>query len=274
MKQKKILLSERLISEGWFNSNDEAKTWIMLRRVLVDNLPAVSLTQKVLPFSEIRVKEYYKKRYVNKGGLKLEGALCYFGVDASGKTALDCGASAGGFTDCLLQHGAYCVYAVDAGHGQLAGKLTLDARVVNMEKTNISDSVLLTLNPMPGLITLDLSYLSLRVAVPVCRDILHGQGTIVCLVKPVFEVEDSEARREGNITDRETLCGILTSLAAFFTAQGFVVTGVTNSPVTGNGGALEYFACLALGEGHTAANLPFEIEQAVDRSFALEKFKK
>jgi 23S rRNA (cytidine1920-2'-O)/16S rRNA (cytidine1409-2'-O)-methyltransferase len=274
MKQKKILLSERLLNDGWFNSEDEAKTWIMLRRVLVDNLPAVSLTQKVLPFSEIRVKEYYKKRYVNKGGLKLEGALCDFVVDASGKTALDCGASAGGFTDCLLQHGASRVYSVDAGHGQLAGKLAGDARVVNMEKTNISDSVLLTLDPVPELITLDLSYLSLRVAVPVCRDILHGRGTIVCLIKPVFEIEDSEARREGNITDRDTLCGILTSLAVFFNAESFAVTGVTHSPVTGNGGALEYFACLELGEGHTAADLPAQIEQAVARSFALDKFKK
>lgn len=274
MKQKKVMLSERLLSDGWFESEDEAKIWIMLRNVLVDNMPAVSLSQKILPDAEIRVKEYYKKRYVNKGGLKLEGALTDLGEDPAGKTALDCGASAGGFTDCLLQHGASLVYAVDAGYGQLAGKLLADTRVINMEKTNISDEILLKLNPAPDLITLDLSYLSLRTAVPVCRDILHGRGTIICLIKPVFEAGGSEARRSGNITEYNVLCGIFTSLAAFFISEGFAVTGVTHSPVTGNGGALEYFARLTLGEGHNAPNLNELIAAAVDRSFTLNKFKK
>lgn len=268
------MLSERLLSDGWFESEDEAKTWIMLRNVLVDNLPAVSLSQKILPNAEIRVKEYYKKRYVNKGGLKLEGALSDLGEDPAGKTALDCGASTGGFTDCLLQHGASLVYAVDAGYGQLAGRLLSDTRVINMEKTNISDKILLNLDPAPDLITLDLSYLSLRTAVPVCRDILRGRGTIICLIKPVFEAEGPDARRSGNITEYSVLFGILSSLAANFIAEGFAVTGVTHSPVTGNGGALEYFARLRLGDGHNTPNLNELIAAAVDKSFTLDKFKK
>ncbi len=273
MKQKKITLGRRLLADGWFDSEKEAQAWIMLRHVLVDNIPAVSLTQKITSCSEIRVREYYKKHYVNKGGLKLEGALRRFGTAVDGKTALDCGASAGGFTDCLLQHGARLVYAVDAGFGQLAGKLLVDSRVVNMEKTNISDPRLMSLDPAPELITLDLSYLSLRIAVPVCRSILRGGGTIICLIKPVFEVGNNEARRRGNITDRETLCDILVSLTSFFAAEGFAVAGVTHSPVTGNGGALEYFACLR-SDGCTAADLTEQIEKAVSDSLSLVKFKK
>lgn len=274
MKPKKIPLSEKLLSEGWFDSEDEAKTWIILRNILVGDQPALSLSQKIPPDAEIRVREYYKKRYVGKGGLKLEHALHVLGEDPSGKTALDCGASAGGFTDCLLQHGASLVYAADAGYGQLAGKLLSDKRVVNMERTNISDDVLTALCPAPELITLDLSYLSLRTAVPVCRKILHGQGTIICLIKPVFEAEESAARRSGNITDYDSLYGILSSLTAFFIAEGFAVTGITHSPVTGNGGALEYFARLAAGEGITDQDLSGSIESAVKKSFMLEKFKK
>jgi 23S rRNA (cytidine1920-2'-O)/16S rRNA (cytidine1409-2'-O)-methyltransferase len=143
-----------------------------------------------------------------------------------------------------------------------------------MEKTNISDEILLRLNPVPDLITLDLSYLSLRTAVPVCRDILRGRGTIICLIKPVFEADDPEARRSGNITEYSMLYGILTSLTAFFTAEGFAVTGLTHSPVTGNGGALEYFARLTLSEGHNAPDLNEMIAAAVERSFTLNKFKK
>ncbi len=274
MKQKKITLSEKLLSDGWFDSEDEAKTWIILRNILVNDQPALNLSQKIPPDAEIRVREYYKKRYVSKGGLKLEHALQVLGEDPSGKTALDCGASAGGFTDCLLQHGASLVYAADAGYGQLAGKLLSDKRVVNMERTNISDNILTVLCPAPELITLDLSYLSLRTAVPVCRNILHGRGTIVCLIKPVFETGESAARRSGNITDYDSLYGILTSLTAFFTAEGFAVTGITHSPVTGNGGALEYFTRLTADEGKTDPDLIESIDSAIKNSLLLDKFKK
>lgn len=271
MKQNKSTLSERLLSEGWFDTENEAKTWIMLRNVLIDEKPAFSLSQKISPHAVIRVKEYYKKRYVNKGGLKLEGALKDLGEDPSGKITLDCGASTGGFTDCLLQHGASLVYAVDCGHGQLAGKLVSDSRVRNMEKTNIGDDILLRLDPVPELITLDLSYLSLRTAVPLCRSILRGKGTVVCLIKPIFESEGS--RRNGNITDPDSLRGLLASLSSFFIEEGFAVTGITLSPVTGNGGALEFFARLALGEGQIES-LDECIKTAVEKSLLLEKFKK
>ena len=138
MANNKVLLIDKLISEGWFSDEKEATAWIMDRKVLVDEQPVFSAKQKVRTESIIRIKEYYKTKYVNKGGYKLEGALKQLGIDVNGKIALDCGASTGGFTDCLLQHGAGMVYAVDVGYGQIAGKLAVDPRVVNLEKTNIN----------------------------------------------------------------------------------------------------------------------------------------
>lgn len=277
-KPKKVVLLDRLVSESWFASEREALPWIMARKVLVSDKPATSLKEKVAPDSVIRVREYYKKRYVNKGGLKLEGALKDFGVDVNGKVALDCGASTGGFTDCLITHGAKKVYAVDAGNGQLAGKLATNAAVVNMERTNLGDPVLLTLDPVPEVISLDLSYLSLVKALPLCRDIFQGgAGTAICLVKPIYEVESAEIRRTGKINDLSTLRDVLSGLCAQFTQAGFAVCGITFSPVTGNNGTLEYFILVRMGGGEVSlapAQMSEQIELAIERSFTIDKFEK
>ena len=129
MAKTKYLI-DRLTGEGWFENADEALPFIMAGKVLVDSRQILSGKAKVPADGVIRVKEYYKRKYVNKGGLKLQWALSQFAIDVSGKTALDCGASIGGFTDCLLQHGANLVYAVDAGHGELAGKLLINEKAV------------------------------------------------------------------------------------------------------------------------------------------------
>lgn len=126
-------------------------------------------------------------RYVGKGGYKLEGAIRDFGIAVEGRVCIDAGACTGGFTDCLVKHGAALVYAVEAGFGQLAGSLSQDARVVNLERTNLGDEKLLSLNPVPTLGSVDLSYLSLVKAVPQFRAVMHDQGELMCLVKPLFE---------------------------------------------------------------------------------------
>ena len=274
MKTAKCCALDRLLEEGWFDSEKEAQAWVMTRRVLVDNVPLSSVKERIRQDGVIRVKEYYKKRYVNKGGLKREGALRDFGIHAEGMVALDCGASTGGFTDCWLQQGVKQVYAVDVGFGQLAGKLLIEPRVVNMERTNLADSVLTVLDPRPEIISLDLSYLSLKKALPLCREILGEQGTAVCLVKPIYEVESAEIRRTGAINDREIHREILRDLCTHFQEEGYAVRGVTNSGVTGNEGTLEYFLCLGWGGEEEQGNWETAIEEALDKAFALPAFHK
>ena len=276
-KIKKCSICQRLLEEGYFADEKEANTWIMMKRVLVDNNPVWSLHEMVSPDGVIRIKEYYKKQYVNKGGFKLQAAIEEFGIVADGKVVLDCGASTGGFTDCWCQHGAELVYAVDVGYGQLAGKLAADRRVVNMEKTNLSDEKLTKLEPYPEMISLDLSYLSLKDALPICRNILKEQGIVLCLIKPLFEVESQEIRRSGNINQREILYDILVDICEFSLHNNFNILGLTNSPVRGNKGTLEYLMAVYWNYNDLPnINLVYRdcIERVVAKSLQLEKYKK
>lgn len=276
-KRKMCTIGERLLEEGFFADEKEAGTWIMMKKVLVNDQPVWSLHEKVPAEGAIRIKEFYKKQYVNKGGFKLEAALDRFHISAEGRTVLDCGASTGGFTDCWLQHGAGLVYAVDAGFGQLAGKLASDSRVVNMERTNLSDRCLKELAPKPEMISLDLSYLSLKKALPVCRDILKDRGLVICLIKPIYEVESAEIRRTGNINQRPVLKEVLTDLCGFFRDGGLDLLGLTNSPVRGNGGTLEYLTAVSWGsrpERDINGTFEEEAEKALEASFELEEYRK
>ena len=239
-KKEKLCIGDRLLEEGFFADEKETNTWIMMKKVLVNNTPVWSLHEKVSADGIIRIKEYYKKQYVNKGGFKLEAAINTFHLSAADKVVLDCGASTGGFTDCWVQHGARMVYAVDVGYGQLAGKLANDPHVINMEKTNLSDPKLADLTPKPDIISLDLSYLSLKDALPICRNILKDKGIMVCLIKPLFEVNSSEIRRSGQINQREVLCNILVDICEFYLNNGLHILGLTHSPVRGNNRTLEY----------------------------------
>ena len=276
-KAKKVYLIDRLISEGWLETEKEALPWLLSGKVLVNNQPVFSGKQKVPVDGIIRIKEYYKKKYANKGGLKLQKALSDFGIDVRDKIALDCGASTGGFTDCLLQHGAKRVYAVDVGHGELAAKLISSENVVNMERTNISDASLKELSPKPEIITLDLSYLSLKLAIPECKGILKTKGTIIALIKPIIEVKSPEIKRSGNINQRDVIAGILTDLCDYFINSDLDIIGLTYSPIRGNNDALEYFACLDVGHSspvHINDTYHTCFDDIIDKTFALEKFDK
>jgi len=276
-KCPKCTVKEKLLEENWFSDEKEAGSWVMMGKVLVDEQVVNNLNEKIPVSSTVRIKEYYKKRYVNKGGLKLEHALDTFKISADNHVVLDCGASTGGFTDCWLQHGAGLVYAVDVGYGQLAGKLAADARVKNMEKTNLSDECLLSIQPKPEFISLDLSYLSLKQALPICRAILKDKGLMVCLIKPLFEIKSSEVRRQGNINQRDMLRDILIDLCEFYIESGLNILGITNSPVTGNAGTLEYFIAVYWNyDGLPDINHSYEnaVEEALDASFLLRKFSK
>lgn len=277
MKKKKCTVLEKLLSENLFVDEKEANTWIMMKKILVNEEPVWSLNDKIPIDGIVRIKEYYKRQYVNKGGLKLEEALKTFNIDVKDKIVLDCGASTGGFTDCWLQNNAKLVYAVDVGYGQLAGKLAIDSRVVNMEKTNLSDEKLISLNPKPEIISLDLSYLSLKKALPICQNILKDRGLMICLIKPLYEVNSNEIRRNGNINQREVLKDILLDLCEFYINKSINLLGITNSPVRGNSGTLEYLIAVYWNDSSFEnINLSYKerIEVVLERSFELEKFKK
>jgi len=276
-KSDKCLIVDKLINEGWFQDEKEVQSWIMLKRILVNDQLIYSSSEKVPNNCIIRVKEYYKRKYTNKGGLKLEGALKDFNIDVTNLVALDCGASTGGFTDCLLYYGAQMVYAVDVGHGQLAGKLLINEKVRNLENTNLSNELLKALNPLPEIITLDLSYLSLKIAVPICFDILKNQGVIICLVKPIYEVESHEIRRNGKINDNKIIREILFDLSEYFIKLGCNIIGITNSPVKGNNDTLEYFIGLTIGNAsinNINNEIKSHIEVSLKKSQEITSFKK
>lgn len=270
---KKVTLWERLETEGFFAEQKQALPWVMAGNVFVGQARMKSLMTRVDEVLPITVKGF-DMPYVSKGGLKLEGALRDFEIDVKNRVCIDAGACTGGFTDCFIKHGAARVYAVEVGFGQLNGSLRQNERVINLEKTNISDEKLLILNPVPDLGSVDLSYLSLRKGVPAFRTIMHGRGELLCLVKPLFETEDSEARRTG-VMDAASYPEVLRALIADLNNQENTrVLKVTNSAVTGNGGTHEFFLHVVFGSDGEKANLEDEIAKAVQCALALNKFKK
>lgn len=252
--KKTAPVMERLLREGFFSSKEEALPFLMSGAVSVGGVP-VRTGGQVVPLDKPLEVRGLGDRYVSKGGYKLEGAIADFGVTAEGRVCIDAGACTGGFTDCWLRHGARRVYAVEAGFGQLAGSLSQEPRVVNLEKTNLGDASLLALDPAPTLGSADLSYLSLVKAVPLYRAIQRGAGELLCLVKPLFEVDDSEARRTGHIAS-EAYAPVLRALYAALSAQpDTAVWNVTHSPVTGNNGTHEFFLHVGFGPEATARGL-------------------
>ena len=256
-----------LIARGFFESKDDATRWILAGKVFVDGERIENSGIKIAVDAAIDVRGLGRK-YVGRGGYKLEGALDDFGVNVVGLVAIDAGASTGGFTDCLLQRGARQVYAVDVGFGQLAGKLRADPRVINMEKTNIGDVA--GLDPIPACAVADLSYLSLTQAIPILSGIVAPGADILCLVKPLFETTDAISRRTGVIANNRDFTRILLDLVQFTADSGLVPLGITNSRVTGSNGTLEFFLHIRKGRLKTKPALRLEIERAVERAVVLE----
>ncbi|MBT3274506.1 MAG: TlyA family RNA methyltransferase [Spirochaetales bacterium] len=254
-----------LVTRGVFPSKDEAVRWILAGKVRVNGEGQFNSGNKFPLDALIEVKGL-GKRYVGKGGIKLEGALRDFELDITGVVALDAGASTGGFTDCLLQHGAARVYSVDAGYGQLAGSLRTDSRVVNMEKTNISD--IPVLEPPALLAVADLSYLSLRKAIPVLAGVAAPGADLICLVKPLFETEKSEPRRTGRIDDPDEYKKILMNLVDFAYSSNVEVNDVAASQITGNKGTIEFFIKMTNQPSKEIVDHSRRIKEAVEGALA------
>lgn len=260
-----------MVAEGLVPDSRQASALLMAGKVFCGTR-RLKAGDKVAPGDAVTVTGLHDK-YLSKGGWKLEKALEAFRLPCENRVCLDAGASTGGFTDCLLKHGARTVYAVDVGFGQLHANLRQDERVVNLEKTNLGDEKLLSLSPAPTLATCDLSYLSLRTAVPLYRAILKGQGDLVCLVKPLFEVEDAKARRTGALPDG-CFAPLLRDLKrALEEDASTCVRGVTFSPVTGNRGTLEFFFHVRFGTNERI-DLNSDILSSVQGALSLMAYRK
>ena len=247
MASHKERLDIALVRRGLAPSRERAQTLIMAGQVSLGDRVVDKPGMQVSPDADLRLAETPNElKYVSRGGLKLEKALETFHLDPSGLVALDVGASTGGFTDCLLQHGARRVYAVDVGRAQLAWKLRNDPRVVVMEHTNIRN---LTSLPEPiQCVAIDVSFISLRLVLPAIVPLLAPHAWVVALVKPQFEAGKAEADRgAGVITDPAVHERVLQELQAWIEEHTpFRIEGLTDSPIYGREGNREFLLYLSL----------------------------
>jgi 23S rRNA (cytidine1920-2'-O)/16S rRNA (cytidine1409-2'-O)-methyltransferase len=182
--------------------------------------------------------------YVSRGGQKLAAALAAFAVPVTGKIAVDVGASTGGFTDCLLQHGAAQVFAIDVGYGQLAWKLRADPRVVVLERTNIRHLAQLPHGTLADLAVIDASFISLALVLPPTLNLLTGNGEIVALIKPQFEAGQKDVGKGGVVRETKVHARVLQETLDLATALGLTVAGLIASPLRGPAGNVEFLVWL------------------------------
>lgn len=236
--RERLRLDEALVERGLVESRSRARALIMAGDVLVNGMPMTKAGSRVGGGDVLALKA--PARFVSRGGDKLEHALARFGFDVAGALAADFGASTGGFTDCLLQRGAERVYAIDVGYGQLAERLRLDPRVVIMDRLNARNLAAL---PEPvDIVTIDVSFIGLRLVLPAALRVLKNDGDIMALVKPQFEAGRGEVGRGGVVRDPETHRRVLERVFAVADELGLGVTALAASPIRGPAGNVEFLA--------------------------------
>ncbi len=226
-----------LLERGLFDSREKARIAVMAGSVLVGDQPAVKPASLVDEGATLRLAQ--RPRYVSRGGDKLEHALDAFAIDVHATVAADIGASTGGFTDCLLQHGASRVYAVDVGRGQLDLRLRNDPRIVAMDGVNAR--YLEELPEPVDLVTIDVAFISLRLVLPAVRSLLRSGGDIVALFKPQFEAAKREVGKGGVIRDVQMHATLIGRFAVWCVKNGLRIRGPAVSPLLGPAGNREFF---------------------------------
>ena len=246
MKVKKRL-DVLLVEQGHADTRTKAQAIIMSGLVYVDgqkaDKPGTSFEESV----QIEVRSGGCP-YVSRGGLKLEKALRDFGVDPTGFVCSDSGASTGGFTDCLLQQGASKVFAIDVGYGQLDWKIRSDPRVVVMERTNVRYVTPEQLGEPLDLSVVDVSFISLKIVLPVIKTFLKPTGQVLCLIKPQFEAGKEKVGKKGVVREPETHEQVLDDFVALANELDFKILGLTFSPVKGPEGNIEFLGHLTLAD--------------------------
>ncbi len=245
---RKVRLDVALTAQGLAASRQKAQAVIMSGLVFVDGKRVDKCGAQVAENAVIEVRGKTLP-YVSRGGLKLEKAMQCFPLNLKGVTAMDCGASTGGFTDCMLQNGAVKVYAVDVGYGQLDWKLRQDPRVVCMERTNAR---YLTAEQIPealDFVSVDVSFISLGLILPALRPLLAERADLVCLIKPQFEAGKGKVGKQGVVRDPKVHLEVLEQFLRHAAESALTVKGITYSPIKGPEGNIEYLGWLTTAAG-------------------------
>ncbi len=251
-------LDRLMLDRGLVRSRSRAQALIMAGKVFVDGVRIEKAGQDITEESCIEVKGP-DHPYVSRGGIKLESALRNFKINCKGIIALDIGASTGGFTDCLLQHGAKKVYALDVGFGQLDWRLRQDNRVVNLERVNVR-FIKPGFIPEPiDIVTVDCSFISLKLVLKGIIPILSNNTKLICLIKPQFEVQKGEVGKGGVIKDPKKHEKVLREIYDFARKQELTIIGLIASPVKGPKGNKEFFCYMIKGRAYNE----IDSEQAI-----------
>ncbi len=258
----KIRLDVYLTEEGLAPTRSAAQAMIMAGDVYIDNQKAMKAGETLKGTEKIEVRGKAMK-YVSRGGLKLEKAMEVFPINLCDRVCMDIGASTGGFTDCMLQNGARRVFSIDVGYGQLAWKLRQDPRVVNMERTNIRYLEAENLDAVPDFFSVDVSFISLKLVLPVAYNVLDDMGEGVCLIKPQFEAGREKVGKKGVVREKSTHIEVIENVLAFTKEMGFSVLGLDFSPVRGPEGNIEYL--MYIKKSHEESQ-EFDIEALVESS--------
>lgn len=263
---KKERLDVLLQNKGLAESRSKAQAIIMEGLVFVAGQRVDKPGTPIDPAAEIEVRGKLCP-YVSRGGLKLEKALDFFGVVPQDYVCSDSGASTGGFTDCLLQKGAKKVFAIDVGYGQLAWKIREDPRVVVMERTNIRNVTPEQIGEQLDLSVVDVSFISLKLVLPVIKSLLKPTGEVLCLIKPQFEAGKDKVGKKGVVRELSTHIEVLENFLTLADSLGFTVENLTYSPVKGPEGNIEFLGHLCLRpvtpKPFTAAEVAGEAHEAL-----------
>jgi len=269
MKEEKKRLDALLVERGLVETREKARRLILAGSVEVRGVPSPKPGMRLSLEREILVHEPEEK-YVSRGGIKLAHALNRFQIDPTGCTCLDVGASTGGFTDCLLQRGARCVYAVDVGYGQLHYRLRHDPRVRILERVNARYLSIREVPEPVELCVIDVSFISALLVLAPIKDFLHPKGTVIALIKPQFEAGRKKIPKGGVIKDRTVHEEVLERMLGDFTKEGWNVLGLEPSPIPGASGNREYFVHLCRASSARDAECsPLNVKEVVSKAFSI-----
>jgi 23S rRNA (cytidine1920-2'-O)/16S rRNA (cytidine1409-2'-O)-methyltransferase len=234
----RIRIDRLLMQRGLFESRAQAQAAVAAGRVTVDAVVVTRPSQPVSPDAELTAEAAHP--FVSRGGVKLAAALDHFDWDPSGRICLDVGASTGGFSEVLLTRGAHRVYAVDVGHGQLHASLRANSRLVSIEGADIRALDRARLADPPSFVTVDVSFISLKLVLPATLRLAHAPAQLLALIKPQFEA-GRDHMKKGIVREAPVHMAVCDDLAQFIAAQGWQIVGVVPSPIRGGDGNREFF---------------------------------
>ena len=263
--KEKLRLDTEVFERGFCESIEKAKALIMAGCVYVNNQKQDKAGMTVKPDDKIEVRDNSIK-YVSRGGLKLEKAVNQFSINLNGLVCADIGASTGGFTDCMLQNGAVKVYAIDVGYGQLAWKLRCDDRVVNLERTNFRYVTEEIIPEKLGFASVDVSFISLKLIIPVLKNLLNENAEAVCLIKPQFEAGKDQVGKKGVVKDKSVHIKVVNGIIDFVINEcGLSAVNLSYSPIKGPQGNIEYLLHIC-NDGKCENRLNVTAEDIVEKS--------